>query len=242
MPFRPLAQDRIGFRRGDVSLVAAASGGGKTLFMSNYIAQSPNTTFLYFSPDTGQAVLGTRLIATTKQKNSTELLVRYDDESLRDSVLELSKDVQNVAFSFESSPSFTDIQEEIDAYKDVYGWLPDCVVLDNVRDAVPDSGDPVDFNRHTEIVDWFHKLARDYNIACVLMAHLKGEFNNNDEAPGQKALRGQIGPNARLLLNVYQFGEGQLGVVVAKNSAGKSDAAGDRPYVLDWDTSTMTIK
>ncbi|MGH8879533.1 MAG: hypothetical protein ACRD0P_19655, partial [Stackebrandtia sp.] len=80
--FTALARIGAHVRTGQVTLIAAAPGGGKTAFVAALVARMSPTRVLYLSPDTDWRTLGVRMAAmltntdtaTVEQELASEVL------------------------------------------------------------------------------------------------------------------------------------------------------------------------
>lgn len=233
MPWPELEAMGAVFRKGQVAIIGAGPGGGKSALALNYLAACSGTTALYLSPDSDIMTIGTRLIGIKNQRAIRSILRDFDTDKYEQH-LEASKQILNVQFSFQTSPSFEDIEDEIEAYEAVHGRYPDMIVLDNIRDV--ENGNEGDWQRHSATVDKFHNISRDTDSACVLLHHLTGEYEDSDRPPPLSALTGKIGKQARTVLNLFSPDETTLGVVVAKCTNGKKGTV-----MLQWDKDTQII-
>jgi len=246
MPFPALEVHGVAFRRGQVAIIGAAPGGGKTAFITNYaiapkVAES--VAILYLSPDSDIMTIGPRILGTMQAREVRNIFrdfARKGDEYRQH--LDTAKKLKHIQWSFQAAPTYADIEDELRAYVAVHGHWPDMIILDNIRDVYAESsGDGGEHQRHGATVDYFHELSRQTNSAVVLLHHLTGIYEDSAIAPPLSALLGKIGKQARLVLNLFAEGPSTLGVVVAKYSSGKAFASADEYLTLDWDKETQLI-
>ena len=240
MPLPGLDMEGVRFRKGQVTIIGAAPGGGKTALMLNIAHLLREYTILYLSPDSDVTSVGARMVATMKGVAARKIFSDFDSGA-RAEHMETTKELKHIQFSFQPQLTFEDISEELEAYQYIFGHFPDMIVLDNIRDVYPDETSEGEHNRHGATVDFFHKLARDSGSACVLLHHLRGEYEDSTVPPPLSALLGKISKQASLVLNAFSPDDQSLGVVIAKNRNGKASPSGEDYVHLSWDRYTQVI-
>jgi len=117
-------------------MIAAAPNAGKSMLALVYAIRAGVRT-LFFSADTDASTVTMRAAAALSQhaQNVVEESLRknprfYDEELAR---------VTNIEWVFDSSPSLDDIELEIKAYVELYGEMPELIVIDNLMNIVTDS-------------------------------------------------------------------------------------------------------
>src|SRR5690606_30610242 len=203
MPFADLEIKGAKFRRGQVAIVGAAPGGGKTAFITNYcitavVAQS--VSILYYSPDSDIMTIGPRILGTMQAREVRNVFRDFRKGGTGfDQHLEKAKELGHIQWCFDPAPRPEDVKGELDAFVAVHGHYPDLIILDNIKDFDPGvGGEGGDHTRHGATVDYFHQMARLTNAAVVLLHHLKGQYENSNEPPPLSALLGNISKPARL--------------------------------------------
>lgn len=245
-PFGALEVAGVAFRRGQVAIVAAAPGGGKTALITNYCIAQPvreQVSILYLSPDSDIMTIGPRIIASLTARETRNVLRDFGAKGeAYNQHLESSKQLSHIQWCFQASPTYEDIEAELTGYVAVHGHMPDLIILDNIRDVYAETvGDGGEHQRHSATVDYFHELARVTNSAVVLLHHLTGVYEDSTLAPPLSALLGKIGKQARLVLNLFQPEEGTLGAVVAKNSNGRAFPGASEYLTMTWDKEVQLI-
>lgn len=231
------------FRRGQLALVAAAPGGGKSALASTVLLKS-GVDGLYFSADSDEAEQYSRSVSILTGRPLTEVqeaMERDDTEEFDDELTALSR----LRFDFNSSISLHDIENTVTAYAHLYGRYPTAIVVDNLRDVTSDEiseGYLVQDN----ILAYLKDLARHTRACVIVLAHVTGEYENGDSPIPLGGLRGKIGKIPQLVLTLYReenlLGSEDMGVAIVKNRGGRASSAGRYTVALDCDLSTMTIK
>jgi hypothetical protein len=245
-PFGPLASAGAYIRRGQVCITAAAPGGGKTALWTNYVVANDvreSVGILYFSPDSDIMTVGPRLLGTMQGKEVRQVFGAFTEQGANYTHhMEYAKSLKHIQWCFDSSPTYDDIELEIDAYAAVHGRYPDLIILDNIRDVwSEDFGEGGEYQRHSGTVDYFKDIASKTNAAVVLLHHLTGQYEDSKTPAGLGALQGKIGKNARLVLTLFSVDDFTIGVVVAKNSNGKASPAAEEWHVMNWNKETQVI-
>jgi hypothetical protein len=217
-------------RQGQITLVCAAPGGGKSAWMSEYAInlfdyeEDRYMRGIYFSADTDRMTLGKRAAAGLLQCTINEA-----EEYLQDNRYDiwdiLKEKTEHIWVCFDAGLTLQDIDEEIQVYAYTQGAWPEFVVVDvlmNVQGSAS-SGDHVAYQ---EAMEWFHMIARNTGAAFFVLHHVTGEFENGKDPIPLRGILGKISKLPRLILTFHQPIEGMLGVSVVKNSSGPRDTEG----------------
>lgn len=229
-------------RRGQLSLWAAAPGGGKSAVASEIVlkmrrADGSKPKVMYFSADSDKGTLGTRLVAGV-----TGMHLMDAEEALQDPQspvwAQVESELDNVWFNWNSSPGFSDIEGELAAYCEVTGEYPDLIVFDNLKNLVPDSGGAA-HEQYDEMMEWLKILAIETKSHVMVLHHVTGNWENGDEPIPLNGLLGKPGKACRLIMTLYmvQRDPDVLGMCIVKNSNGKADGSGRLRVSCPWDPS-----
>ena len=165
-----------------------------------------------------------RIVATMRKQHLANVLGDFDRAGPeRSDHLELVKELSEIQLSFQSSPTYGDVIEEVRAYEEVHGYFPQLIVLDNTRNVYSEGGADADHQRHSQTLDFFHELSRITGAHCMALHHLVGEYEDGDKEPHLSALSGKVGKMPRLALNLWKPDDQTMSAYVAKNSNGKRD-------------------
>jgi predicted ATP-dependent serine protease len=232
------------FLRGQLVLVAAAPGIGKSAFTLSY-ALKANVPTLYFSADSDAFTQLARSISilTGRHMAQSVAAVREDDKAVLEELPE-----RPIRLVYDASPSLDTIELELAAWWELHNEFPHMVIIDNVTNVVngteSNAEDP--FGGLEVLMDWLHNMARK-TMACVVgLHHVTGPFNGGSMPIGLNGIKGQIGRVPEMVLTLHKeddehFGTAALNVSTVKNRGGKSDPSGETFVSLNWDGDRMMI-
>jgi len=239
--FPQLEQLGAHFRRGQLSLIAAAPGGGKSAVASQIALKMTYDEYLdegvptlYFSADSDRGTLGVRLAAGVLNKSLTQVEELLDSGNA-EAWAEVERALSHVWFNWDPAPSLHEIEKEIEAYVAVTGEYPHLIVVDNLKNLVPDQSG----QRHEEydsIMEWLKILASETKAHVLVLHHVTGMYENGIEPIPLNGLLGKPGKACRLILTLYmvQRDPDVMGMCIVKNSNGKADAAGGIAAEVPW--------
>ena len=232
------------FLRGQLCLVCAGPGVGKSAFILNYALRAKVPT-LYFSADSD---------AFTQLSRSMSILTGWDmsksAKMVRDGELgeaEQQFDGIPIRFNYSASPNLSQIESSMRSYEEVYGDYPALVIIDNVTN-VRTGGDNDDdpFSGLEALMDELHVMARMTGACVIGLHHVTGGYNDADRPIPLSGVKGQIARVPEMVLTLHKvsqdFGPDSLRVSTVKNRGGKSDPSGQEYVELDFSGDTMTIK
>lgn len=232
------------FLRGQVALVCAGPGVGKSALVLSYALRAKVPT-LYFSADSDAFTQLSRSLSilTGWNMEKTSALVRSGDlGDASDNFTDIP-----IRFNYSASPTPDQIETSLRAYEEVYGDFPALVVIDNitnVRTGGDNDDDP--FSGLEALMDYLHDMARKTSACVVGLHHVTGPFNDADKPIPLSGVKGQITRVPELILTLHKesddFGPTLLNVSTVKNRAGKADPSGNDFGVLEFAGDTMQIK
>lgn len=226
-------------RRGQVTLVAAAPGVGKSVFALRLLVglQKPS---LYFSADTNNFTMCIRMAAMVTNHHVQDVENQYDMNhgAYYDGHLEA---FQHVRFNFTQYITPSLIEAELTAFALAYGEFPTILVIDNVRNLHIDEGGEKQYDK---ALDWLDELSKEFGIAVIALHHLTGAYDDGNVVPPLSALQEKVSKQAALVLNLYRKGNPDnpsMGVAIVKNRTGQCDASGGFEVVLDYAPERMQL-
>ena len=231
------------FLRGQLALVCAGPGVGKSALVLNYALKARVPT-LYLSADSDAFTQLSRSLSvlTGWPMERTTRMVRAGD--LGDATDEF-KDIP-IRFNYAASPNLTQISDTMRSYEEVYGDYPALVVIDNVTN-VRTGGDNDDdpFSGLEALMDELHTMAR-FTGSCVIgLHHVTGPYNDAATPIPLSGVKGQIARVPEMVLTLHkqpeEFGPDLLCVSTVKNRAGKADPSGSDYVELEFNGDTMRI-
>jgi len=234
--FATFEQNKIIFRRAEVSMIAGTPGAGKST-LALAIALKAKVPCLYVSADTNAHTMAMRILSMItgkKQEEAEDMLYRNVEESRRI----INEHSGHIFWSFESAPSLTDIDQEVTAFEELWGCPPALICVDNLMDVSNDSGE--EFSSMRSTMKELKFLARDTNAAILVLHHTKESYTGNPCQP-RSSLQGMVAQLPALICTVASNTEGYLAVAPVKNRYGKADASGETHYWLHFNPEVMSV-
>lgn len=225
-------------RRAEVTVVAGTPGAGKSS-VALAIAVKTKYPTLYFSADTNAHTMAMRLIAMSGHMTQTaaELLLKREPEKAH----ELLQINNHLFWSFDSSPTLKDLDEEVSAFETVWGRSPALIVVDNLMDIAMDGHD--EFGGMRAAMKELKYLARDTNAAVLVLHHTKEGFEGYPCQP-RSAIQGLVNQIPAMVLTIGQMKQGDdtyLCVAPVKNRYGRADQTGNNYVSLAFNPDSMYL-
>ena len=216
--WKNLVKHSIKFRRGQVCRVAAAPNAGKSMFALIYAIKAQVPT-LFFSADTDTATVMIR--AAAHLSGHTQVTVEGNiNKSQRHYDHYLAK-ASHIQWVFDSSPSLDDIEMEIKAYVELYGVMPELIIIDNLMNVAAETDN--EWAGLRAIMMELHDMARKTE-ACVLVLHHvseQSEYGSPMMPPPRRAIHGKVSQLPALILTLgYDPSQGLLRIASVKNRFG----------------------
>lgn len=222
--FRAFEQSKIVIRRAEVSMFAGVPGAGKST-LALAIALKSRVPSLYISADTNAHTMAMRLASmiSGKSQGEVEYLMNSDPGWTRATLQRGS----HIVWSFESSPTLQDIDEEVQAFEELWGCPPAAIFIDNLMDIATDGGE--EFASMRAIMKELKYLARATNAAIVILHHTS-EAVPGDPCQPRSALQGKVAQLPALICTLGVVGT-SMAISPVKNRYGRADANGG---LLTW--------
>lgn len=237
--FQAFQREGMILRRAEVTVIAGLPGAGKSSIALHIAARLKQPT-LYFSADTNAHTMAMRLLAMKAKIPQTE--AEHMLKTQPDSAEGLLKEFNNLYWSFESSPTLKDLDEEVLAFETIWGRSPTLIVIDNLMDIANDGQE--EFAGLRQIMKELRFLARDTN-ACVLVLHHTKEGAYGNPCQPRSALQGMVSQVPAMVLTVGQLKQGQdsyLCFSPVKNRYGKADQTGAHYVSLHFKPDEMYLE
>lgn len=232
------------YRRGQLVLVCAGPGTGKSAFVLAYAIKSKVPT-LYFSADSDAFTQLSRSVSVLTGKSLEHSTKAVRDADIEDSVA-YELDNLPIRFNYKAAPSLAVIEESMQAYDALYEDFPALIVVDNITNVITDSSDGDDpFSGLEGLMDYLHEMARNTGACVIGLHHVTGQYNDGDKPIPLGGIKGQIGRVPEMVLTLHRVSDGygpdMLNVSTVKNRGGKSDASGNDFAELRFVGDTMQI-
>ncbi|ALF00939.1 DnaB-like replicative helicase [Mycobacterium phage Serenity] len=239
-----LDQKGTHLRRGQLVLVCAGPGTGKSAFVLAYALKSKVPT-LYFSADSDAFTQLSRSVSILSGWSLERSTRAVRDMNIPDEVTN-ELDPIPIRFNYKASPSLDEIENALAAYDALYEDYPALIVVDNITNVRTDSGDGDDpFSGLESLMDYLHTMGRETGSCVVGLHHVTGPHNDGDKPIPLSGIKGQIGRVPEMILTLHRvsdgFGPDMLNVSTVKNRGGKSDPSGQDFASLEFVGDTMQI-
>lgn len=223
-------------RRSEITMIAGEPGSGKSLLALWHAldwAEHHNLRGIYFSADSAELGQAARALSMTKMNLSvteSEQLFKREDPIALDAMWELN----NLCWSFEDDLSYDNINDEVEAFTELWGSHPDFIVVDNLTDVEGQAED--EWATQRRALKALVQLARHTDSATLVLHHTSEEFKS-DPCPPRKAIQGKCSQKPALILTLADRGD-KRPVAVVKDRFGKADKTGSTAtwFSLDEDT------
>jgi predicted ATP-dependent serine protease len=233
---RTFDANKVVIRRSEISMIAGTPGAGKST-LALAIALRAKVPTLYISADTNAHTMAMRLLSMiiNKPQSEAEMLLIEDVENSRKIINNSSG---HIFWSFESAPTLSDLDQEVEAFEELWGCAPTLIVIDNLMDIANDGGEEFAAMRST--IKELKYLARDTNAAVLLLHHTKESYVGNPCQP-RSALQGMVAQLPALICTVGTNAPGFIAVAPVKNRYGKADPTGDTAFWLQFNPEIMDV-
>lgn len=243
--YRGLAKLGIVFRRGELCLLCAGPGTGKSALVLSY-ALKAKVACLYFSADSNAFSQLTRSIAILTGSVMSEAAQLVLDGGLDRVRADLAG--HPIRLDYEANPTLDDIELGVQAYEEVYGHFPTLIVIDNVtnvrHDAVDEGGEYAGLEG---LMDWLHGMARQTQACVIALHHVTAMHNDGAQPIPLSGVKGQISRVPEMVLTLHKrdgdaFNPDVLCVSPVKNRGGDPDPTGHTYAELAFDGARMSIR
>jgi hypothetical protein len=233
--FNAFDSNKIILRRAEVSMFAGTPGVGKST-LALALALKMKVPTLYISADTNAHTMAMRLASMISGKNQTDVeqLMNTDQGWTRATLAKGS----HIVWSFESSPSLQDIDEEVLAFEEQWGCPPVAIFVDNLMDIATDGGE--EFASMRAIMKELKYLARATNAAVIILHHTSEAVMGNPCQP-RSALQGKVAQLPALICTLGVIGT-SMAIAPVKNRYGRADANANLVCWLSFNPEYMYME
>jgi predicted ATP-dependent serine protease len=236
LPFKSFEQYGIALRRGELTMIAAEPGAGKsTVALKMALAMKQPT--LYFSPDSPEEVQTIRSLAmiTGLPQHQVEANMESDPET---GWRLMQEHAGHIAWDYDTA-SMWDIEEEFQIYEELTGAPPALVILDNATDITYESGD--EYQSLRALARDLKAWARATNSCMVILHHTSEGFTGNP-CPPRAAIHGKVSQKPANIWTIGDAKDGFMPISPVKNRGGFSDKTGGTAIWLRYDPVTMLLR
>ena len=225
----------VEIRRGELTMIAAAPGQGKSSF-ALAVALSCDAPVLYISADTNGRTQSIRALSMLTGRRQDDMDVALDTNNDWCSA-ELRR-AGHIRWSFESSPTLDEIEEELLAFIEAHGEPPALLVVDNASDVTLE-GNGDEWAVLRELMRSLKWMARHYDTAVLALHHTSETFKGNP-CPPRSSVQGKVNAVPALILTLAST-QGWLAVCPVKNRTGWADPSGERVVMFEFDPERMFL-
>lgn len=217
------------FYKGSVVMIAGMPAAFKSMFTLD-IVRSMEVSCLYVSADSDAATQISRLAAQLTGWRHQDIRVQMDEDPEKADyyadVLRQSK----VQFSFDSNPDVWDIENEINAWVELYDEYPEVIVVDNLRNVF--SGADNEHTGYKTIQQKLIDISRETGSCIITMHHMSeaGGRKSTDPAP-RSAIDGKVSQLPDMILSVAREDD-QFRMVAVKNRHNPDHPEAEREHWL----------
>jgi predicted ATP-dependent serine protease len=237
--FKPLADEGIRFRRGQLTMIAGQPNAGKSL-IALWMAVQMKVPTLYISADTDAYTTSIRAAAMVTGHQVATVEEAFASGAGSDFYREELASISHLQFDFAPSPTLDEIDLAIRAYAEAYGEYPHMIIVDNAMNVVSMHND--EWSGLREIAKAMHHIARETDAAVILLHHTSENEGKADLPPSRKAIQGKISQLPEMILTVALVPwSGEFRVAAVKNRFAKHSASGEHYITLWADASRMSM-
>lgn len=231
--FPRLEAEGIRFRLGQVSMVAAAPGAGKSVF-AQWLALHAKVPALYFSADSDQQTMTLRAAAMLTGEDQAAIEKALGDEQGRDFYASELSGLDYLRFVWDPSPTAKDIEDEINAFAVMYGEYPRFITFDNAMNFQQGAGE---WEALLEFLLNVKTWAATTNAHIMVLHHVGGSFTDNPNPPPRSGIHGKVDQLPELILTIGRnIDQWQVAIVKSRNSKARPDASLSVGYHVDFPT------
>lgn len=219
-------------------MIAGQPGAGKSLLaLWHAVAWAKEgLRGIYFSADSAEMGQASRALAMLMQGitvSEAEQLLEADDEH----ALHWMTQIDGLFWSFEDDLTYNNIDDEIQAFVEMWGTCPDFIIVDNLTDVEGQGEDEGGTIRRA--MKALTQLARRTDSATIVLHHTSEDTKIKEQpCPPRSAIMFKASAKPSLIWTVADQGK-RRPVACVKNRYGDSDKSGMTAIWFMLDTETM---
>ena len=190
-----LAQYRVRFRLGELSLVAGPPGHGKSV-LGLTLAVMCGLPSMYLTLDTSDYDTAVRVTAMVNGITTDDVESAVQQGRAEAYFAKTAANVKHVRFVVRPPAQATDMIPDIEAMK------PKFIVVDNLTDVGDHYGAGTPHEVAEGILQDLKRLARRYGVHIMALHHVTGAHNDGNAPIPLSGIKGQIGRIPALVLTV----------------------------------------
>lgn len=226
-------------RHGEVIMIAGRSGTQKSGLALFWVSQM-NLPTLYFSADMSAFTASSRLASSTTG-DTTEMVeagMALGAEHKERYVQALSK--SNITFSFGSPITWRAVDEEMEAYVELWDQHPEVIVFDNLMDF---ENAESDYTEQMAVMSSVTELARHTGATVIILHHASDKSweakSSPWSPPSRDQVKGGLSEKPELSLSVALNPQSyEYNIAVIKQRMGPSDPTAQRYVTIRCEPET----
>lgn len=244
-PFSRLREEGLEFFPGDLVIMAAADGTGKSV-LAMLLALMTEETTLYTSPDTSGPTTIVRAIQhlfKVDGKTAREMFINEDPR-----VREAFNRDDKVRWNFRRVVDTGSIGHMANAYAEVKGEYPGFLTVDGLSSLVSlEESSAALSSARGEMIQQLNMLAAHTKSCVIVPTHVKGGEGGKNLSNVQKLDKGQVLDNvtklAAVVLTVHRHEDtNDIGICIVKNRVAEASPTASKPIYLETDLRVMNVK
>lgn len=234
LPFAGLTRLGFGLAKGQLGMIAAAPGVGKSA-IALQIALACNLRTLYVSADTDDWTMGVRTLAHLSGHPQAYVTACLEGGYTVDELDLALYQARHVSFSFDSYTT-KEIRDDVLAYEVVHGASPELIVVDNLLNIARGGED--DLSSQTRAMDELHALGQMTGAHVLVLHHATGTYDDGDRPIPLSGLANKLSKLPAQVLTLHRK-DPYVFACVVKHRQGKADPSGSMQVRLRFDGERM---
>lgn len=225
--FQAFDRVKVSFRSGEVAMIAGQPGSGKSsiaLWLVTQWVARHGLRGIYFSADSSELVQAGRALAMVSEGVTTALAEQRLETGDEHSLEMLHGKLHGLGWCFDPDITYEVMVEEVQAFEELWGCLPDFLVIDNLTDVDGQAED--EWGTLRRVMKGLTALARSTGAHVLVLHHTSEEFKD-DPCPPRKAIQGKVSQKQSLVITVGEGDGRKKPVCVVKNRYA------DKPGLVD---------
>jgi RecA-family ATPase len=232
-----LAEATVRVRRGQMLMLTATAGGGKSLLALWYTAVRNPGRVLYFSLDTSLNDMVKRAAAMLSGMSVQEIedaLESGADDYVADIVAPINERIRWCT----KARDMQDIDEEIQAYEEMYGALPDVIVIDVLLNL--DGSE--EWGGAMHVMEQLHALAHERDVTVLVLHHNSDKRADTTRPSPRSDALFKVSQYPEIMLSMALDQERQvMNISAVKNRSGRADPDAANPVTIPVDLESMRV-
>ncbi len=217
-PFAGLQRLGFGLAKGQLGMVAAAPGVGKSA-IALQIALASGLRTLYESADTDAWTMSVRTLAHNTVHPQSYITSCLDGGYALDELEVALWEARHVQFSFDSYTT-REINDDVIAYAVIHGAYPELIVVDNVRNFARDGDN--ELAAQQKVMDELNALAQTTGAHVLALHHAQGAYHDGDKPIPLSGIENKLTQLPAQVLTLFRK-DPYVYLCPVKNRQGKAD-------------------